>query len=151
MRKRAMHLTLFVLAALPALMAARGARAEEVWRCGATGASVRSYSDTPCAAPAQAARLLWLGDERSPEQVAAARRLAAREKALAERSRAEREAREAAWIAASSTPVALGTSNGVPVLSSPRKRAFSLKRSPRAPYADAGAETWPATAPWSPR
>ena len=38
------------------LMAARSARADEVWRCGPSDRSVRSYSDTPCAAGAQGAQ-----------------------------------------------------------------------------------------------
>ncbi|CAD5372178.1 Eukaryotic translation initiation factor 4B [Rubrivivax sp. A210] len=75
-------------ATLAVTLAAGGALAQTVWRCGAEG---RSYSDTPC--PGGQA-LALADDSRSPEQMAAAREVAAREKRLAERMVAEREHRE---------------------------------------------------------
>jgi hypothetical protein len=139
--------TLFVFLALLALAAGRNARADEVWRCGAAG---NQYSDAPCT---ESGRLLRVADERSSDQVAASRRLAAREQALAERWRAERVARELAGIAASSTAVAFSTGPGMPALTPPRS-SLKARRAPKSSQRgarDAEADTWRAVAPSSPR
>lgn len=77
-------LAIATLAAHPA----SPATAQTVYRCGNT------YSQTPCADPAGAARPVDVADPRTPEQTKAAREAAARDNQAVQTLQREREARE---------------------------------------------------------
>ena len=143
-----------VLAVLPAVVMAAASSSgpsANAWRCGLDG---RTYSDTPCAGGREIEPLL----PRPAADIAAAQRLAEREKLQAERMRREREQREVAAIAASSHPVSLGPVRGAARDSlTPRSTRAEIQK-PRlkkaaqpqgAPGADE--QTWRATAPASRR
>ncbi len=78
--------TIFVLALLLPTLAL--AQSQAIWRCGPDG---RSYADAPCAA----GQALALTVPRPEADVAAARKVAQRERELAEALRRERHEREA--------------------------------------------------------
>ncbi|MDE2146670.1 MAG: DUF4124 domain-containing protein [Burkholderiales bacterium] len=80
-----------LLMALVLSLAPLPAPAQTVWRCGGADGRGVSYSDRPCAD----GRALALADERSAEQVQAAREVAARERRLADQLTAERQQRDA--------------------------------------------------------
>ena len=116
-------------------LAASGAHAQGVWRCGADG---KQFSDKPCTQ----GRALESLDPRPAEDLAAAQETARREKALAAQLTQERQQREA------QAPMAAGFRTGKPDNTvKPKEKAGPkpLKQLSKRHPADDG--IWRATAP----